>query len=821
MMIWKNVLNSVMNAITAPFIITTDANAHHVSWGSNDSDRRGKIIDNWVTNNGLIILNNGEPTYISNSGTFTHIDLTIASADIAVDLNWAPQSETYNSDHYPIVINSNFSSPIPHRAPRWQLQSADWDKYSRVLKMPVTFLSPTQACGAVESAIKSAASLCVRQCNTNPRADRCKNWWTKQCTEAHNDKKKALNKYKNHQGDLNLWIEYKKARARMRYVFKQAKKVEFNNYAAGVSSTVTSGEVWKKIKSINNNVNNKTIILKNNDKVIHNEKDVTEVLVKHYSMCSGEVTSDSFFNARKLLLNDPVNFENRRYVWYNVDFELNELTRALHAAKSTSPGPDFIPSDFLKNMNMECQILLLNFYNYIWNSGFPRQWSESIIVPVLKYGKIATEPKSYRPIALTNCMCKILEKMVNHRLMCYLESKQHLCSYQSGFRSGHSTLDALCRLETDVRLTLIRGEICVSIFLDFTSAFDVMWHNGLLLRLQELGLHGNLPNFIKGFLTDRRIAVRINNTLSAWRAISAGSPQGSVLSPTLFILMINDLFKGFPSGIKYSLFADDAAMWIVGPDMSTIIPVLQVALRGVEEWCHRWGLQISNQKTKAMIFTKKKVHNAASLLRLNNEDIEFVKTHRFLGMVLDRQLTWAPHISQLKETCQKDLRVLAVLASKRWAVNADTLRKIYTALIRSKLEYGGFLLASAAKTHTQKLQRIQYAGARLMLGALRCTNTNKLEAEANIPPLDLVWRENMVKYATRVLCIDNHPVSKLIYDYYPYQFYYHRKMPLPCVGNIYDEFKCLNMTYKQIAEVKLVSQYKLYNSPCFLAATQL
>ena len=331
---------------------------------------------------------------------------------------------------------------------------------------------------------------------------------------AHKNSKKAFNKYKNHCGDLSLWIAFKKARAHMRYTFKLAKENAFKEYASGINSTVTTGDVWRKIKNINNHVTNKTIILKQDNKNIVDEKEISEVFVKQFSKCSDITSEDGFFKTRRTLLSAPINFDSTAYAWYNKDFEINELTRTLQITKSTTPGPDFIPTDFLSKMTIEHQLKLLNFYNYIWHHGFPRQWTESIIIPILKFGKISTDGKSYRPIALTNCVCKILERMVNYRLMCYIETKNLLNPYQSGFRRGHSTLDGLCRLESDIRLALLRGEYCIGIFLDFVSAFDEVWHNGLLLKLHEMGLHGRLPNFIKGFLTERRIAVRINNAMA-------------------------------------------------------------------------------------------------------------------------------------------------------------------------------------------------------------------------------------------------------------------------------------------------------------------
>ena len=104
---------------------------------------------------------------------------------------------------------------------------------------------------------------------------------------------------------------------------------------------------------------------------------------------------------------------------------------------------------------------LLVFYNYIWENGFPHQWRTAVVIPILKMGKPAKEIESHRPIVLTSCMCKVMERMVRARLQQFLESEKILAKHQSGFQAGHSTMDALSRLETDVRCALIQDDFCL------------------------------------------------------------------------------------------------------------------------------------------------------------------------------------------------------------------------------------------------------------------------------------------------------------------------------------------------------------------------
>ena len=108
---------------------------------------------------------------------------------------------------------------------------------------------------------------------------------------------------------------------------------------------------------------------------------------------------------------------------------------------------------------------LLNIFNYIWTTGkFPEDWTLATIIPIPKPGKDPAEPNNYRPIALTSCLCKTLERMINKRLTWFLESNNHISRFQSGFRSDRSTTDNLVRLETFIRDAFIKKEHVVAVF---------------------------------------------------------------------------------------------------------------------------------------------------------------------------------------------------------------------------------------------------------------------------------------------------------------------------------------------------------------------
>ena len=188
---------------------------------------------------------------------------------------------------------------------------------------------------------------------------------------------------------------------------------------------------------------------------------------------------------------------------------------ALERANETAPGPDKIHYRILKQIPTKALKRLLTIFNGIWETGqFPPYWSEATIIPIPKPGQDRMNPNNYRPIALTSCICKTMERMINERLMWYLENDNLISTAQSGFRKNRSTIDHLVRLETFIREGFIRGEHTVAVFFDLEKAYNTTWKYGILNDLHNLGLRGRLPLFIKGFLANRSFKTQIGSTLS-------------------------------------------------------------------------------------------------------------------------------------------------------------------------------------------------------------------------------------------------------------------------------------------------------------------
>jgi len=180
----------------------------------------------------------------------------------------------------------------------------------------------------------------------------------------------------------------------------------------------------------------------------------------------------------------------------------------------------------LRHLASSAKDTLLGVINNIWSSGnFPPSWRSSTVILVLKPRKEGSDPGSYRPIALTSCICKIMERMINDRLVWYLESNKLLTSVQCGFHKHRSTTDHLVCLETFVREAFVQQQHCVAVFFDLEKAYDTMWEYGIMQDLHDAGLRGRLPLFIEGFLSNRQFQVRLSAYYSQLFDQEMGVPQ--------------------------------------------------------------------------------------------------------------------------------------------------------------------------------------------------------------------------------------------------------------------------------------------------------
>ncbi|GFT43964.1 RNA-directed DNA polymerase from mobile element jockey [Trichonephila clavipes] len=278
--------------------------------------------------------------------------------------------------------------------------------------------------------------------------------------------------------------------------------------------------------------------------------------------------------------------------------ELLQYIKKLKIKKA--PGKDKITNKMVLNFPISIIFQLTNLINKILYSGhFPQAWKTATVIPILKPGKDPTLATSHRPISLLPVLSKLAERIILNRLNDHLQKNDILIPQQHGFRANLSTSHQLLRVVEYVKTGFAENKSTGAVFLDIQKAFDRVWHYGLLYKL----IRTNPPyliKIIKSFLENRNFSVLVNHSYSPLKNISAGVPQGALLSPTLFNIYVNDIPRTSFSTI--CLYADDTAILVQNTNLQILTHQLHKHLARLEHWLSTWKIALNVEKRRQSSF---------------------------------------------------------------------------------------------------------------------------------------------------------------------------------------------------------------------------
>ena len=556
-------------------------------------------------------------------------------------------------------------------------------------------------------------------------------------------------------------------------------------------------------------------IKSSNGNMCYSTKDISNALGGNFQKNSSSSNySQQFQNIKVEKERENLNFQLQNNKKYNLPFKLSELKNSLDKSHDTTAGPDDIHYQILKHLPSDALETLLNIMNEIWRTGkFPEDWHKAVIIPIPKPGKDKTEATNYRPIALTSCICKTMERMINDRLVWFLESNNLISGNQASFRKNYSTNDHLVRLESFIRDAFIKKEHCVAIFFYLEKAYDTTWKYGIIKDLHSIGLRGRLPNFISNFLSDRSFNVRIGSTLSDTFEQEQGVPQGSILSPTLFNIKINNIVKCV-NDTDSSLYVDDFGIFYKSKNMENIEFRLQRCLNKVETWATENGFKFSKTKTQCVHFCQLRGLHPDPVLNIYGSPIPVVEEAKFLGLLFDKKLSFIPHIKALKAKCLKALDVLKVLSNTNWGGDRSVLLNLYRSLVRSKLDYGSIVYGSARKSYLKCLDTIHHQGLRLALGAFRTSPVESLYAESNEPSLYTRREKLSLQYTTKLAANPKNPAQNCVFNPKYERFYNNTPSAIKPLGlRILPLLEQANISIKNVQPFPLPSKEPWTQNP--------
>ena len=272
------------------------------------------------------------------------------------------------------------------------------------------------------------------------------------------------------------------------------------------------------------------------------------------------------------------------------------------------------------------------------------------------------------------------------------------------------------------------------VLLDYSKAFDTVWRERLLLSMHEKGVPLIYLRWIRSFLNNRQAKVRFGDALSSSKTIRQGVPQGAVLSPLLFLFYIDNLARILPSTTTNSLFADDVTVLSSNHSKEDAEENAQHTVSIVERWSREWKLTINSSKSEASFFSTCVAEAKwKPTITVEGEMIDFKPTPRLLGVILDRQLSFKPQVQEVTEKATTKLKLLAAISYSEWGWPKDSVRMMYYAFMRSKLDYASPAWQPwLSDSNMSKLESVQNRALRLATRQFRSSPVEALRAEAEV-----------------------------------------------------------------------------------------
>ena len=374
--------------------------------------------------------------------------------------------------------------------------------------------------------------------------------------------------------------------------------------------------------------------------------------------------------------------------------------------KNKSPGYDDIGNNDLKKISKEIAIPLTRIFNLSISSGeVPDSLKIAKVVPIYK----KSDPQvfsNYRPVSVLPSFSKIIERLVFNRCVDFIDKHKILNTNQYGFRTGPSTYMAIVDFVDNICNAVENNQQSIGIFLDLSKAFDTIDHNILLHKLTYYGFRGKALDWFSSYLSNRKQYVIYNNEKSTMEKLTCGVPQGSILGSLLFILYVNDIVNT-SSVLEFVLFADDTTILYSHEDLASKIDVVNNELKEVTNWFKANRLSVNAKKTNYMLLETRQRNLKQDdniFIELDNTRLERVFITKFLGVIIDENLTWKNHIDGVTKTISQNIGVINKL---KYFVPERVLHTLYCTLVLPYVNYNILVWGSTCCSSMDKILKLQ------------------------------------------------------------------------------------------------------------------
>ena len=759
-------------------LVVGDFNAHHSMWGGPGTSNKGggQQLADHITHSGLCLLNNGTHTRLPDcSGQNpTAIDLSLISSNLYSDTEWHICDDPLGSDHLPILINIGGVSPRNVKTPesKYNYEKANWSQFSMQLEFTASNLDSSASIdvqyeqlrshilAAADFAIPKKVIKTVSKFPPNP-------WWTQECSMVVKAKKRAFKMYKKKQCDQTFQA-LKETRIRCKRVIAQAKVEHWKKYLSeNVNNYKDTRVLWKKVKQIKQRYCPAVTPLVHNGDQIVTDCGRAEVLADVFAKASQ--TNSLSEDIRRLREKEDANMKDPEPDFYspiNTAFSMSELCSCIDIVKNNkkATGSDPISYMMIQHFSRSTLSELLAFFNRCWEEGVvPGAWKQAIVVAVPKSGKPPSNPGSYRPISLTPHLGKIYERLVKIRLEYFLEKNKIIPPLQAGFKRGRGCIDHLVKISAHVKKALAKRRTVLAAFYDIKRAYDTVWHCRLLRKLASIGISGNMYQFCKSFLTGRSFQVKSGSAISQPRTVDMGVPQGSIVAPIMFNIMLHDINTVQLKNGQITLYADDLLLFSHENYRNlrskyvrnVMMKRFQQNVDNIVNYMKLNGFELAAEKTVFMIFNRSRYESKEYSISIDKCIIHPSTEVKYLGLNIDRTLSWNQHIKKSVDKTNCVWNLLKMMKKTEGARDTKNLCHVIRALVRSRLLYGQEVFFAAIKSTIAKLQIRECKFLRFVLDMPNSVPQEVVYREAGWLPLTYEIKLRSAQYLYRASAVEN------------------------------------------------------------------
>ncbi len=510
-----------------------------------------------------------------------------------------------------------------------------------------------------------------------------KPWITKGILKSITVKNKLYKKFLKSKD--SFWYQrYKYYRNMLHRLIKNSKRLHYNSYFE--SFKTNSKMIWKGINDLINksSTSRKTeaTSIKVNGNIIKDPKQVANKFTDYFTNVAKSLvdklgTSNSNF---KDYLKDPI--AESIMLFPVTEVEVLDQINSLDSSKAA--GAYDIPISLIKLLKNEIKKPLMTLTNLSFTSGsFPKSIKYAKVIPIFKANS-KFEVCNYRPISILPIFNKIFEKLMYSRVSDFITKHNILFPHQFGFQKHKSTSMAILDVCSKLVDAIENRKFSCCILLDFAKAFDTVNHEILLRKLDYYGIRGVALDWFRTYLKDRTQRVFLDGELSEYNYNYHGVPQGSVLGPLLFLLYINDIPQS-SKAMSFHLFADDTSLFYSCENLNDLEEIVNQELAKISDWLIANKLTLNTNKSNFMIMKprQKKLSKNVKIC-INNDSLRESDCVKYLGVLIDNNLTWSNHVKHVTIKVSKGIGILSKI---RHYAPKNVLMNIYNAFVSPHINY--------------------------------------------------------------------------------------------------------------------------------------